>query len=110
MECAVIKKSLLGGVCGCILTIPVFVTARPDVWIWHYTMNGMFSIESACRLFMDCCGFESKSTWEKEAKWWKMFWGLNIPNKIKLLMWKFFNIIPSNHNLNKRGIQIHPGV
>ena len=97
----------------CILTIPLGKSSTIDKWRWFYESSGRYSVRSGYRLALEAEGnHESKgnsSGSHSSSSFWNSLWRLNIPNKIKLFMWKaILDIIPSNFNLFCRKIPTSP--
>lgn len=90
---------------NCILSIPLCKSALPDVWMWHFTKDGMFSTRSAYKLFSNGLTMGECSFGNGNLVWWKKLWTSGIPSKVRIFMWKlFFEILPTNLNLCKRNI------
>jgi hypothetical protein len=38
---------------------------------------------------------------------WRMIWGMNVPNSVKMFIWRaYHNILPTKENLQKKGIAL----
>ena len=69
-------------VVGKILCIPISTCGHRDMLIWKHNANGVFSVKS---------GYASSITQSPvTAGPWKLIWGLNIPPKLKIFAWLFF--------------------
>ena len=69
--------------------------------------NGQFSVRSAYHLAVEkqakICGVASKQS--KGSEIWKVCWKLNIPNNVKMFVWRAcHNILPTKANLFKRKV------
>ncbi|KAL0412615.1 UNVERIFIED_CONTAM: putative mitochondrial protein [Sesamum radiatum] len=87
-----------------ILSLPLSRTGEEDVWVWHYTKNGMFSVRSAYHL---ACELEDRPcSSDREPRdhwWWRKLWQASLPNKIKVFIWRVcHNALPTGVNLAKR--------
>jgi ribonuclease HI len=89
-----------------IQSIPLSPFPAEDHITWSGTKNGIFSMRSAYFLEMENLaskhGSSSRSDTGKE---WKECWRLNVPNTVKLFLWKaLHNLLPTRVNLAKRGV------
>lgn len=83
--------------------------------IWHYSSLGEFNVKIAHHMglaYMDRevygDGDEGTSTSAVESCW-KLIWKLNIPSKVKCVVWRMCHyILPTKDNLNKRDIGVWP--
>ncbi|KAL0403885.1 UNVERIFIED_CONTAM: putative mitochondrial protein [Sesamum radiatum] len=87
-----------------ILAIPLSRLGDPDLLIWHYSRDGSFSVRSAYHLATSLeeepC---SSSRTELESSWWRKVWQAQIPNKVKVFVWRAcVNTLPTGANLGKR--------
>ncbi|KAK3205547.1 hypothetical protein Dsin_019593 [Dipteronia sinensis] len=94
-----------------ILSIPLSNTCRDDSITWHYTVDGEYTVRSGynlgmCRMVADSnFGGSSNSGLENAESFWKTLWRINVPNKIKLFLWKACNNwLSTRANLAMRGI------
>ncbi|XP_012857536.1 PREDICTED: uncharacterized protein LOC105976823 [Erythranthe guttata] len=72
-----------------IYSIPIGARTVPDMWVWHHTKNGKFSVKSCYHIAFKSrlsdhstsgyAGAQSGSTQHK----WKFIWELNLPPKIR---------------------------
>ncbi|KAL0440154.1 UNVERIFIED_CONTAM: putative mitochondrial protein [Sesamum latifolium] len=92
-----------------ILCIPLSRLGDSDLLVWHYSRNGMFSIQSAYHL---ACSLEDRpgtsSLGEVEFSWWRKVWQSKLPNKVKVFVWRAcLNALPTSANLIRRipGVQ-----
>ncbi|KAL6573740.1 hypothetical protein OROHE_002199 [Orobanche hederae] len=94
-----------------IVQIPLPCTRKKDVIIWHFTNNGRFSVRSAYHLIRDIIKEEkgrsvATSSNVQEERNWLLVWKLNLPNNIKLFLWRLLReALPSRSNLVKRGLK-----
>ncbi|KAL5562617.1 hypothetical protein UlMin_032364 [Ulmus minor] len=87
-----------------ILSLPLPRRATPDSLIWHYHKSGCYTVRSGYWLALQHKSIPSSST-SSITYWWKKFWRLRIPSKIRIFLWKaFHNWIPSSVNLVKHGV------
>lgn len=73
-----------------------------DKVVWAYTPMGKFIVRSAYKLalaeFVNNMGETSNN--KNHKIFWRKFWGLNLPNKIKTFTWRLCrNILPAKENL-----------
>lgn len=62
-------------------------------WMWHFDPKGFHSVHSGYRLFMFHHNMIGCSDSSVTKHWWIRLWKLNIPAKIKILMWRAFHMI-----------------
>ncbi|KAL0445036.1 UNVERIFIED_CONTAM: putative mitochondrial protein [Sesamum latifolium] len=86
-----------------ILQIPLSFSSVPDLLIWHYSPNGIFSVRSAYHLALSLDSPAGSSTGRWNSRVWRALWQAYIPNKAKVFMWRAIqNILPTASNLAKR--------
>ncbi|KAL0381479.1 UNVERIFIED_CONTAM: putative mitochondrial protein [Sesamum angustifolium] len=86
-----------------ILQIPLSFSNVPDLLIWHYSPNGIFSVRSAYHLALSLDSPANSSTGRWDRRMWQVVWQAHIPNKAKVFMWQAIrNILPTASNLVKR--------
>ncbi|KAL5550571.1 hypothetical protein UlMin_000747 [Ulmus minor] len=87
-----------------ILSLPLPRRATSDSLIWHYHKSGRYTVRSGYWLASQCRSIPSSST-SSITHWWKKFWRLRIPSKIRIFLWKaYHNWIPSSVNLVRHGV------
>ncbi|XP_026434569.1 uncharacterized protein LOC113332110 [Papaver somniferum] len=68
---------------------------QSDKVMWAHTHNGMFTIKSAYKAYMN------ESCTREEASFWRKVWSLGCLPKIKFFMWKTFShMLPVNSLLS----------
>ena len=90
-----------------ILGIPLSSQNVPDKQVWFLTPNGDYSTRSAYHLLsnVERSKRPSCSNLEKSHRLWNGFWGLQIPHKVKHMLWRAaHNAIPSLYNLWRRKV------
>ncbi|KAL5560804.1 hypothetical protein UlMin_037015 [Ulmus minor] len=86
-----------------ILSFPLPRRKLPDSFLWHYDKSGHYTVCSKYWLATKRKSVPSSST-SFHTSWWKKFWRLRIPPKIRIFLWKaYYNWIPSLVNLAKHG-------
>lgn len=82
------------------LKIPIPRQPRPDRVLWHYDKKGYYSIKSGYQLALQI-KFPSKPSNSEEGKSaWNSIWYLQIPEKVKIFMWRAANdMLPTIENL-----------
>ncbi|KAL5541901.1 hypothetical protein UlMin_009611 [Ulmus minor] len=69
--------------------------------------SGHYTVRSGYWLATKCNSVPSSST-SSHTSWWKRFWRLRIPSKIRVFLWKaYHNWIPSLANLARHGVPTH---
>jgi hypothetical protein len=70
--------------------------------LWRGTQNGEFTVRSAYHLgreIQDQAGGQC-SNMVKGAEVWKTIWGLEVPNTVKIFLWKAcHDLLPTKENL-----------
>ncbi|KAI9162186.1 hypothetical protein LWI28_024695 [Acer negundo] len=101
-----IKVSFLPVEANAILSIPIGRSLMEDTTLWHYEGNGVYSVKSGYWLGNHIDDRSSSSSSANINSWWPFFWKLNIPLKVKIMIWKYcFDWIPTKANIARRGIQ-----
>ncbi|KAK7268165.1 hypothetical protein RIF29_20852 [Crotalaria pallida] len=94
-----------------IRSIPLIRAVNEDSLIWHFTIDGVYSVRSGYRTVLQ---FEAEtrdggigSSGGGNSAIWKTLWSLNLPEKLKIFWWRALeNIIPSKDNLVRKKIEI----
>lgn len=85
-----------------ILSIPLSMFPGPDIIIWHYTNNDMYLVKSGYGLAESFGDSASSSTNLAQRSWWRRFWALKLPNKVKVFVWwAYFNALPTAMRLHR---------
>ncbi|KAL5554075.1 hypothetical protein UlMin_041476 [Ulmus minor] len=101
---SIIRDSFYEDEAEAILSLPLPRRTTPDSLRWHYDKSGHFTVRSGYWLATKCRGVPSSSTVSLNS-WWKRFWRLRVPAKIRVFIWKaFHNWIPSSINLANHGV------
>ncbi|KAM6589363.1 hypothetical protein CsatA_011968 [Cannabis sativa] len=88
-----------------ILTIPLSYFADMDRLIWHYTSNGSYTVQSGFHLATSLEEQLCSSASNNHSDWWKFFWKLVLPPKIRIFAWKVLqNILPTAAALFKKKV------
>lgn len=100
-------RHIFWGVDYCaILSIPLGLAGGKDCLNWLHDQDGEYSARSRYRALMEEKKLESSFDNCVNVKWWKSYWRLKIPTKIKIFLWRFFhNILPFRATLAGRGIK-----
>ncbi|KAA3449628.1 reverse transcriptase [Gossypium australe] len=88
-----------------ILSIPLSGGNLLDTVVWKFEGSGEYSVRSGYRTLAPSLVSTNSNNYNNEAftDFYKDLWGLNIPSKIKIHVWRLFNIwIPHYCNLAKR--------
>ncbi|KAL0289852.1 UNVERIFIED_CONTAM: putative mitochondrial protein [Sesamum angustifolium] len=67
----------------CILGISLSRAGDGDQLIWHYSINGKFSVRSAYHLTCTLEDKPSSSSREEEVPWWRKVWQAKLPHKAR---------------------------
>ncbi|KAA3455658.1 Ribonuclease H-like superfamily protein [Gossypium australe] len=89
-----------------ILQIPLALDEHADMVIWRGEPSGKFTIRSAYRLLQtQDRTLDSTATQNTATLFYKQLWTLQIPNKIKIMLWMITrNYIPTMANLYQRRV------
>uniref|UniRef100_A0A803QPV3 Reverse transcriptase n=1 Tax=Cannabis sativa TaxID=3483 RepID=A0A803QPV3_CANSA len=71
-----------------ILKIPLSFSTTTDLWIWNNTTSGEYTVQSGYHF---ACSLENQhraTSSTSEQSWWKAFWGLNLPSKVRIFAWR----------------------
>ncbi|KAL6566692.1 hypothetical protein OROMI_015096 [Orobanche minor] len=95
----------------CILSIPIRNCSGADIWSWFYSKDGQYNVKSgyAPGLTIKNRFTASSSTTNGFRDIWRWIWNIDLPEKIKVFLWKCAkNILPVKANLTKRGVNVDP--
>ncbi|KAL5546838.1 hypothetical protein UlMin_006525 [Ulmus minor] len=73
-----------------ILSLPLPRRSIPDTVLWHYDKSGHYTVRSGYWLATKCKSVSSSSVLSLNS-WWKRFWRLRIPSKIRVFLWKAYH-------------------
>lgn len=86
-----------------ILKIPLPRSQQEDKVVWGFDKKGEFSVKSGYQLALKLNFPDDPSRSNSNSSLWKSLWTLDLPEKIKIFMWKASkNILPTAENLWKR--------
>uniref|UniRef100_A0A803QMZ3 Reverse transcriptase domain-containing protein n=1 Tax=Cannabis sativa TaxID=3483 RepID=A0A803QMZ3_CANSA len=67
-----------------VVTIPLSFFPSNDRLIWHHTTTGCYTVNSGFHL----AEVRETSGSNNHTNWWKMFWSLSLPSKVKKFAWR----------------------
>ncbi|KAH9725922.1 putative reverse transcriptase/RNA-dependent DNA polymerase [Citrus sinensis] len=106
---AVIRQHFLKEDADQILKIPLPRQPKPDQVLWHYDKKGNYSIKSGYQVAMKMNFPEKPSCSGENAKSWHAIWYLQLPEKVKIFMWRAANnLLAMAGNLWKRTVVQFP--
>uniref|UniRef100_A0A803PV88 Reverse transcriptase domain-containing protein n=1 Tax=Cannabis sativa TaxID=3483 RepID=A0A803PV88_CANSA len=86
-----------------ILRVPIGGLHRDDTLVWKHDPSGVFTVKSAYHLANSTSLPPSSSNPSFFMSWWKTFWNLNLPPKVKNFSWRVYHhILPVALNLFRR--------
>uniref|UniRef100_A0A803QHW9 Reverse transcriptase domain-containing protein n=1 Tax=Cannabis sativa TaxID=3483 RepID=A0A803QHW9_CANSA len=76
-----------------------------DRLIWHHTTSRIYAVKSGFHLAATLDEQQEASASDLNSKWWKSFWHLKLPSKIKIFAWKvIYSAIPIAAALHRRKV------
>nr|XP_025616646.1 uncharacterized protein LOC112708946 [Arachis hypogaea] len=99
-------------ICKEILSTPVSVMNKEDHLYWPWKEDGNYSIRTGyyvARRVGQNSKYENLSTSEDKREIWKEVWRMEVPQKIRMFLWKAcHDILPIESNLYKRKMAPNP--
>ncbi|XP_062007966.1 uncharacterized protein LOC133724996 [Rosa rugosa] len=99
-----------------ILSIPLCESSGGDVAVWHYTKDGYYTVKSGYWLGMELRQVDRGAECSRENdvsnsnNVWSLIWGLGVPNKVKLFLWRACHaFLPCVERLVRRKVCSHDG-
>ncbi|KAL6546504.1 hypothetical protein OROMI_022225 [Orobanche minor] len=92
-----------------ILSIPISGRSNRDVLSWAFSKNGLYSVKSGYELALNTKENHeaSSSSREKEKELWRWIWSIDLPEKIRIFLWKCAKrILPVKANIATRGVMV----
>lgn len=95
-----------------ILQIPISLNTQQDRLVWHYTPKCTHTVGSGYHLAFEhkeflIEGMEAENSSRATEFQWRRMWNLNIPPKMKNLVWRVYRgIIPVKERLRNKGMPI----
>ncbi|KAL5843786.1 hypothetical protein ACOSQ4_009744 [Xanthoceras sorbifolium] len=110
-DLALVRSSFAPIDADCILSLPTSVRSCPDKLMWHHSKDGMYSVKSGYWLAASLARDEaSSSSPSAGSSWWKFLWGLNIPAKVRMFVWRACrNLLPTRSLLAARRVPVGAG-
>lgn len=71
-----------------IKNIPLPNNPNKDQVLWHYDKKGDYSVKSGYQIALKLNFPDTPSSSENWGNQWKVIWTLNIPEKIKIFLWR----------------------
>uniref|UniRef100_A0A803P2K3 Reverse transcriptase domain-containing protein n=1 Tax=Cannabis sativa TaxID=3483 RepID=A0A803P2K3_CANSA len=88
-----------------IVTIPLSFFPSQDRLIWHSTTTGCYTVNSGFHLAENLAANRDSHASTSHTNWWKTFWSLNLPSKVKIFAWRVMqNALPTATGLHRRKV------
>lgn len=92
-----------------ILRIPLPRSPHADQLIWHFDKHGNYSVKSGYQIALKLKFPDTASSSDKSKTQWEVIWSKEIPEKIKVFMWRAAqDLLPTACNLWKRRVIKEP--
>ena len=92
-----------------ILKISLPAEQAEDEVLWHYDKRGNYSVNSGYQLVLRMKFSYSTSCPEASNQYWSALWSLELPEKLKIFMWRASNnLLPLAENLWKMKVVEKP--
>ncbi|KAH9725912.1 putative reverse transcriptase/RNA-dependent DNA polymerase [Citrus sinensis] len=94
-------------------TVSEFINAE-NQWdhkkiIWHFDKKGVYAVKNGYQLAIKMKYPDKPSCSYKSVNHWNRLWTLQLPEKIKIFMWRAGqNLLPTAENLWKKKILVEP--
>lgn len=83
-----------------IIKIPLQKQLKPDQVLWHYDKMGEYLVKSGYQLALKMKFPDKPSCSDEKQNTWNAIWYLQIPEKVKIFMWRAANnLLPTATNL-----------
>ncbi|KAH9724450.1 reverse transcriptase domain-containing protein [Citrus sinensis] len=92
-----------------IMRIPLLRSPKMDEVCWHFDKKGMYTVKSGYQIALRLKYPDIPSTSEDCSCYWKAIWRLELPEKIKIFLWRAAqNMLPTVENLWKKKVTASP--
>ncbi|CAN0878596.1 Putative ribonuclease H protein At1g65750 [Linum grandiflorum] len=88
-----------------ILSLPVCSSTGMNRLIWHYNNNGIYTVRSAYRVYLDQIADRSNHAQPGE---WRRLWKLQVPPKMAHFIWRIAHqVLATRGRLRQRGTNVN---
>ncbi|CAN0903246.1 Uncharacterized mitochondrial protein AtMg00310, partial [Linum grandiflorum] len=94
-----------------IQSIPLPLSPSPDCWIWHFSVNGIFSTSSAFRFSQHrpLASESNDSVSPLDSLLWHSVWSLPVLPKLGFFLWRILlRILPIHQSLIEHHLNVDP--
>lgn len=93
-----------------IFSIPISGSSSEDMLVWKHKGLGEYTVKSGYRVLTTAhlqYNTHTSSTIDDYKEFYKALWSLNIPQKVKIHIWRLFNdLLPHFGNLARRTLSV----
>ncbi|CAN0876335.1 Putative ribonuclease H protein At1g65750 [Linum grandiflorum] len=87
-----------------VMSLPPPNSSGEDRRIWHYSINGQYTVKSPYRVYMD--HIIDRSEYFSPGEWCQL-WHMNLPAKLLHFAWRVVSkVLPTRGRLRRRGVKI----
>ncbi|RYR63043.1 hypothetical protein Ahy_A04g020830 [Arachis hypogaea] len=104
-----------GSVAELITKTPISLINKKDHFVWKYRMDGQYTVRTGYHVAKEEKDLKEEgrfckpSTSQDWREVWKVIWKLQVPQKVRMFLWKAVHrILPVNKNLHQKRITVAP--
>ncbi|XP_015959674.1 uncharacterized protein LOC107483570 [Arachis duranensis] len=104
-----------GSMAELITKTPISLINKKDHFVWKYRMDGQYTVRTGYHVAKEEKDLKEEgrfckpSTSQDWREVWKVIWKLQVPQKVRMFLWKAVHrILPVNKNLHQKRITVAP--